>query len=163
MEDILPLESVETPDAMFCISGGFKLARGNMCLLNINKHALKPHILRMWINRAFTLVYDKNRAQEQHLLRYSSLSAQLLSELGDMALYTVEGQTPVPYHVLRACFSVMLYFGFYKGYAVRTLLHHFPFSKYVTSLQHHSSVHIVPAPRNSDMSLATVPFFPPHT
>lgn len=33
MEGILPLESVETPDAIFCISGGFKLTRGNVCLL----------------------------------------------------------------------------------------------------------------------------------
>lgn len=33
MEGILPLESVETPDAIFCISGGFKLTRGNVCPL----------------------------------------------------------------------------------------------------------------------------------
>lgn len=57
-------------------------------------------------NRAFPLVYEENSIQKQHLSKYSALSAQLLSELEEMALYTVEGQTLVIYHVLRVCFSL---------------------------------------------------------
>lgn len=38
MEDILPLESVETLDAVFCTLEGFKLTRGNLIKTSRNMH-----------------------------------------------------------------------------------------------------------------------------